>query len=267
MKAVLTAAGIRWFIKSPFHLLSLREAIRFVLIAVIVVPVGAAFWGAAFTVFYNFGTDYWVEWRNLSISNGVTTIVLVPAILIGIHQLSRKVPRIAPGRILETCALAVGIVVVGWLAFDRLPAGPNTSPALIYAPLPLLIWAALRFGLGGVSASVLVITILAIVGTMLGRGPFLTQTPQENALALQLFILMAATPLVLLAVAIEDERRSKEALRISEARMSLAAESAQLALWEWDLVSDTGLDTGRRTLRFRAAHAHRSRHAGWRRPS
>ncbi len=125
--------------------------------------------------------------------------------------------------------------MVGWLAFDRLPAGPTTSPALIYAPLPLLIWAALRFGLGGVSASVLVITILAIVGTMLGRGPFLTQTPQENALALQLFILMAATPLVLLAVAIEDERRSKEALRISEARMSLAAESAQLALWEWDL--------------------------------
>ena len=49
---------------------------------------------------------------------------------------------------------------------------------------------------------------------------------------------MAATPLVLLAVAIEDERRSKEALRIGEARMSLAAESAQLALWEWDLAAD-----------------------------
>jgi PAS domain-containing protein len=73
---------------------------------------------------------------------------------------------------------------------------------------------------------------------MQGRGPFLTQTPAENALNLQLFILMAATPLVLLAAAIEDERRSKEALRISEARMSLAAESAQLALWEWDLVAD-----------------------------
>ena len=237
-KAMVTAGGIRWLIKSPFHLLSLREAIRFVLIAVIVVPVVAAFWGAAFTLFYEFGNDYWIEWRNLAISNGVTTIVLVPAILIGIHQLSRKAPRIAPGRILEICALASCLVVVGWLAFNRLPAGPTTSPALIYAPLPLLIWAALRFGLGGVSASVLVITIMAIVGTMFGHGPFLTQTPQENALALQLFILMAATPLVLLAAAIDDERRSKEALRISEARMSLAAESAQLALWEWDLAAD-----------------------------
>jgi hypothetical protein len=64
---------------------------------------------------------------------------------------------------------------------------------------------------------------------MHGRGPFLTQTPPENALALQMFLLMASTPLVLLSVAIEDERRSKEALHVSEERMSLAAESAHAA--------------------------------------
>ena len=235
---VLTAAGIRMFIKSPFHLISLREAIIFVLIAVIIVPVGTAFWGAAFTVSNHFGTHYWVEWRNLSISNGVTAIVLVPAILIGVHQLSTKGITAARGRILEACFLAAGLLAVGYVAFDRLPAGPDTSPALLYAPVPLLIWAALRFGLGGMSASMLVITILAIWGTMHGRGPFLTQTPAENALALQLFLLMAATPLMLLAVAIDDERRSKEALRVSEERMSLAVESAQLALWDWDVAND-----------------------------
>ena len=45
------------------------------------------------------------------------------------------------------------------------------------------------------------------------------QAPAENALALQLFLLMVATPLMLLAVAIDDERRSKEALHVSEERM------------------------------------------------
>ena len=110
----------------------------------------------------------------------------------------------------------MGILAVGSVAFDHSPAGPDTSPALLYAPIPLLIWAALRFGLGGMSASMLVITIQAIWGTMHGRGPFLAQTPAENALALQLFLLMAATPLMLLAVAIGDERRSKEALHESE---------------------------------------------------
>ena len=237
VKVLLTAAGIRWFIKSPLHLISLREAIHFVLIAVIIVPFGTALWGAAFTVAYNYGTQYWVEWRNLSISNAVTTIVLVPVILIGVQTFKQGF-KAAPLRILEAGLLAAGIVAVGWLAFDRFPAGPDTSPALLYAPIPLLIWAALRFGLGGMSAAVLILTILAIWGTMQGRGPFLTQTASENALALQLFILMAATPLLLLAVAIDDERRSKEALRVSEERMSLAAESAQLALWDWDLAND-----------------------------
>ncbi len=252
VKNVLTAAGIRMFIKSPFHLISLREAIIFVLIAVIIVPVGTAFWGAAFTVSNHFGTHYWVEWRNLSISNGVTAIVLVPVILIGVHQLFTKGFKAAPRRILEACFLAVGILAVGYVAFDRLPAGPDTSPALLYAPVPLLIWAALRFGLGGMSASMLVITILAIWGTMQGRGPFLTQTPAENALALQLFLLMAATPLMLLAVAIDDERRSKEALRVSEERMSLAVESAQLALWDWDVANDRVwmTDEGRKFFGF-----------------
>jgi PAS domain S-box-containing protein len=80
--------------------------------------------------------------------------------------------------------------------------------------------------------------MLAIWGTMQGRGPFLAQSPAENALALQLFILVAAAPLLLLAVAIDDERRSKEALRVSEERMSLAVESAQLATWDWDVLND-----------------------------
>jgi signal transduction histidine kinase/integral membrane sensor domain MASE1 len=252
VKYVLTAAGIRMFIKSRFHLIRLREAILFVLIAVIIVPVGTAFWGAAFTVSNNFGAHYWVEWRNLSISNGVTAIVLVPVILIGVHQLLTKRFKAAPRRILEACFLAVGILAVGYVAFDRSPSGPDTSPALLYAPVPLLIWAALRFGLGGISASMLVITMLAIWGTMQGRGPFLTQTPSENALDLQLFLLMAATPLMLLAVAIDDERRSKEALRVSEERMSLAAESAQLALWDWDVANDRVwmTDEGRKFFGF-----------------
>ena len=237
-KYLLTAAGIRTFIESPFHLISLREALTFVAVAVIVVPLGTAFWGAAFTVSYGFGVRYWAEWRNLSISNGVTTIVLVPAILIGVHWLLRKQLNAAPGRVVEACILGAGILAVGYVAFNQEPAGPYSSPTLLYSPVPLLIWAVLRFGLGGVSASMLLITMLAIWGTMHGRGPFLTQTPSENALDLQLFLLMVATPLMLLAVAIDDERRSTEALRVSEERMSLAVESAQLALWDWDVAND-----------------------------
>ena len=216
VKCVSAAAGIRVLIKSPLKAITLRDATLFVLIAVVLVPFGTAFWGASFTVSYGFGTRYWVEWRNLGISNAVTTVVLVPALLLGAHHLFVRRPRaLPPRRVLEAVLVGACTLALGIFVFDNTPAGPNTSPALLYTPIPLLIWAALRFGLGGISVSMLVITFQAIWGTMRGHGPFLTQTPAENATALQLFLLVTATPLMLLAVVIEEERRSKEALHES----------------------------------------------------
>jgi len=236
LKYVSAAAGIRLLIKSPVKAITLRDAILFVLIAAIVVPFGAAFWGASFTLSYGFGTRYWIEWRNLGISNAVTAVILVPVFLLGAHHLFvRRRNALSPRRTLEAALVGACIVAVGIFVFDRTPAGPNTSPALLYAPIPLLIWAAIRFGLGGISVSMLIMTFQAILGTMRGHGPFLAQTPTENALALQLFLLVTATPLMLLAVVIDEERRSKEALRESANLMGLAAEAGNLAMWVWDV--------------------------------
>src|SRR6476646_4538004 len=110
---VLVAAGIRLFIKSPLNKITLRDAIVFVLIAVIIVPFGTAFWGAAFTISNGFGTNYWVEWRNLGISNGVTAVVLVPALLLVAKRFwarRRSVTRIPA---INGGLLGLGVVVVG----------------------------------------------------------------------------------------------------------------------------------------------------------
>src|SRR6188472_1510227 len=118
---VLAAAGIRLFIKSPLNRLTLRDGIVFVLIAVIIVPFGTAFWGAAFTISNHFGTHYWVEWRNLGISNGVTAVVLVPALLLGVHHLSARQIKATPARLLEGGFLGAGILTVGIIGFSNLP--------------------------------------------------------------------------------------------------------------------------------------------------
>jgi PAS domain S-box-containing protein len=234
-QSVAVAAGIRIFIKSPFNLITLREAVIFVLISVVIVPFGAAFWGAAFTVSNHFGTRYWVEWRNLGVSNAVTVIVLVPAILIGVHHLRARRTHILPARGLEAAILGATVFMAGVFAFNNSFAGSNASPVLLYTPIALLIWAALRFGLGGVSAAMVAATFQAVWGTMHGRGPFLMQTPTENALALQMFLLVMAIPLMLLAVIVQEQTRSKDALRESEERTLLASEAAQLGMWMWDI--------------------------------
>ena len=228
---VLAAAGIRFFIKSPLNKITLRDAIVFVLIAVIIVPFGTAFWGAAFTISNGFGTHYWVEWRNLGISNGVTAVVLVPALLLVAERLSRRGSRTTTARLIEGSLLALGIMIVGAYVFAIVPAGPDTSPALLYAPIPLLIWAALRFGLSGISAAMLVVTFEAIWGAMHGRGPFLHQSPAENALALQMFLIVTGTPLMFLSVLLEDEKRSQQSLGESEGRFQTMADAAPVLIW------------------------------------
>jgi PAS domain S-box-containing protein len=233
------AAGIRFFIKHPFRLMTLRDAIIFVLIAVLIVPFGTAFWGAAFTVSNNFGTQYWIEWRNLGISNAVTAIVLLPAILLGANRLSAARVNVSPGRLLEGVLLAATLLATGFFVFGQETAGPEASPPLLYLSMPALIWAAIRFGFGGMSAAMLAVTFQAIWGTMHGRGPFLNQSPAENALGLQLFLLVTAVPLMLLAVMVQEEKRSQNSLRESEERILLATEAAQLCMWIWDLRRNT----------------------------
>ena len=128
---VLAAAGIRLFIKSPLNKITLRDAIVFVLIAVIIVPFGTAFWGAAFTISNGFGTDYWVEWRNLGISNGVTAVVLVPALLLVAERLSRRGSRTKTVRLLEGSLLALGIMIVG--AYVLPLCRPDRTPRRLYS--------------------------------------------------------------------------------------------------------------------------------------
>ena len=129
-ECVAAAAGIRFLIRSPLKAITLRDAIVFVLVAVVLVPFGTAFWGASFTVSYGFGTRYWIEWRNLGISNAVTAVVLVPAFLLGAHHLFVRRPRALSRAtrcwkrlLVGACTVALGIFV-----FDQMPAGPDTSP-------------------------------------------------------------------------------------------------------------------------------------------
>ena len=237
VKCVSAAAGIRILITSPLKAITLRDAIRFVLVAVVLVPFGTAFWGASFTVSYGY--------RHSTIgSNGATWESRTRSRPSSWCRHFCSVRTICSSGAREPCPpdacwKRLSSVRARWRWESsysiRTPAGPNTSPALLYAPIPLLIWAALRFGLGGISVSMLIVAFQAIWGTMRGHGPFLAQTPAENATALQLFLLVTATPLMLLAVVIDEERRSKEALRESANLMGLAAEAGNLAMWVWDV--------------------------------
>ena len=88
--------------------------------------------------------------------------------------------------------------------------------ALLYLPLPFFLWAAVRFGLGGVCLSVLLFGEVLVLGTLQPHGPFAAQSSQENALAINLFLSVTAVPLLMLAVLLKERNQSEQSIRASE---------------------------------------------------
>jgi signal transduction histidine kinase len=104
-------------------------------------------------------------------------------------------------RLLEAAALAVATLAITVLAFRR-PQGSSYFPP--HMLLPLLLWAALRFGPRGAAWANLTIAVVSVWATINGQGPFARPTLDESLMMLQMFLAMSVlTGLVLGAAAAE----------------------------------------------------------------
>ncbi|WP_416676620.1 sensor histidine kinase [Egbenema bharatensis] len=108
---------------------------------------------------------------------------------------------------------------------------------LEYLPIPFIIWAALRFGQVRTILSSFILSVIAISGTILERGPFVAKAVDSSqvVLLLQAFIgVITITALILAAVM--ATRQSVEAqLRLTAARNHLLSEMAMRIRQSLDL--------------------------------
>jgi signal transduction histidine kinase len=102
---------------------------------------------------------------------------------------------------LELLALALLVAGLGAIAFGVLETPPGERRPLSFLCLPLTIWAAFRFGPRETASAVLLLSGIAIWGTLRGTGPFPGEREHEALLILQLFLgVVSATSLLLAAV-------------------------------------------------------------------
>ena len=202
--SLIGAGLIRWLSPGPARFDSFRRYSALVLATLVAVGL-SSFLDAWFVQLNGWGTvGYWDNWRLRFFSNVLATLTLVP-VIVGLAAGAVETPRIAPTRrLLEATLLAAILLAVSYFVFSR-PAGPNTVPALLYAPLPFLLWAAVRFGPTTTSGFLLGVSLLAIDSAIAGDGPFVASTPAENAFSMQLFLIVIAVPLTALS-AVTRER-------------------------------------------------------------
>lgn len=145
--------------------------------------------------------NFWKLWGTWWTGDFAGACIVAPAI-VAWHDFGRDDLRaMRLTRIVEAGVLLLLLIVASALVFGdmRLPGGE--SPPLIYILLPLFIWAVLRFGQRGGMVAVLVISALAIEGTLAGHGMFALKSANASLSFLQLFmVVITGSALVLGAI-------------------------------------------------------------------
>jgi signal transduction histidine kinase len=191
---------------------SVRGIIIFVVFGVLLAPLATSFLDAAAVVITGWGRNYWPLGIERFWTNALAAVTIVPVIVLWVSNGTSWVRKISATRYAEGALLGISTVLVAGAIFGSRTLPPSI-PALLYVPLPLLLWAAARFGLGGLSLALLSMALISIWYTTHGREPFPHTSMAQNVLSLQILFCMVALPLMFLATVMDEHRRTEASLR------------------------------------------------------
>ena len=223
IEVLVASFGVSFAFRGVPRLNSIKSLGLYCVFAVILAPVCVASIAAG-----AIGESSWLTWRVSFLTEALALLTITAAILSWTEMAitGLKKPRLY---YFEAAAMLVGLLTLSYFAF--VAGGAGNRPVLLYSLVPFLLWCALRFGVTGVSSSMIVVGFLSIWGTIHGRGPFLGGTPIGNVLSLQLFLLFAIASFMLLAVTAEEQNQAQQRSQESEERFRLVADTAPVLIW------------------------------------
>jgi two-component system, LuxR family, sensor kinase FixL len=238
--ALLNAALARYFL-GPFPWFeSLQKTCLYVAITAAASPAVVAL-GGAFVPILGGGSlaDFWTFWMQWWVSNAISSLALGPLVIAWIREDGFERPQFSSKAIVEASLLTTGTFLICAVAFE---SNHNVTdgllPSLLYLPLPLLLWSAIRFGAKGAAGAILVIAVALLWRALQGSSPFTADTPEASVFAIQVFLTALAVPALLLGAAIDETRKAEHATRQSEERMAFAAVAVDVALWHFNYPSE-----------------------------
>ncbi|HWM48431.1 MAG TPA: MASE1 domain-containing protein [Xanthobacteraceae bacterium] len=239
--AGVNALAVRRLIRRPPWFGSLRKTSIYVAAAGFVAPAIGALAGGFVPILGGSGmADYPLFWAQWYAANALAGITLGPLALILVSEGMRPFKPAPPALQVEAAVLALVLAAVCAAVFNVHDArGANALAAvLLYAPLPIVIWAAERFGVKGASAAIFAVATVLVWRTLQGPPLFAAGTPEGNVLAVQVLLVGLTVPVLLLGSSIDETRSAERSTRESEVRMASAAASANIGLWHYDIASD-----------------------------
>ena len=169
-EALIAAGGVRLLSDAPTRFDTFRRVAAFIGCAALAAPILSSFADAAVAHWMS-GQPYWTVWRMRTFANVLTELSIVPLFVI----VASGAPLATRKRPVEATLLALGLMATAvWVFGDSSQLGgalaiPQTPPVLM---LPFFFWAAVRFGVMGVSAALLIVAAVLSYEAGIGHQPF-----------------------------------------------------------------------------------------------
>ena len=205
-EAVISAAALVRFEAEPRRLGQLSAMTNLVLIGGIAAPLITSVAMAMAFVPLGLTDDFWLTVVARTSTNTFATITLVPLIIHFARRFERGWPAPNRRKLIEASLIGGCLALVSMYVFVWPGVYDERAPALLYAPLPLLIWASVRYEIAGVCASVLLLGAFATWGVVHDVGPFVVHSPVRNALTTVLFLNVICIPLLMLAAVLQERK-------------------------------------------------------------
>jgi len=159
-------------------------------------------------------------WRTWWLGDMIGDLLVAPVILVW----STGKPRANRDVWLEAATLGVALVAVSFVVFS----GPTSSIRGIFGEaylfFPLFMWAAVRFGQRGSVTTAFIVALIAVWGTVAGRGPFNQPQLYLSLFALQTFLGVTAATFLVLGASVSERGGAVERLQ-----SAIAGEELMLA--------------------------------------
>ncbi len=215
------------------NLASVAGACRFLVSAGAVAPLPSAVLIGGLLWWMN-GADFFATAQTWWFGHALSIAVIGS---FGLAVTRREIVRLrAPARAAEAVMLFAALTAVCAAVFLR----PSAPVAFLILPLLLLI--AVRLRVVGTTAALVLITVLAVGGSMLGNGPYSAFGGPERAMMAQLLVLLGYLPILLVAALLEERDRLADRARAGQARAerASAAKSRLLANVAHEIKSPVG---------------------------
>lgn len=179
---------------------------------------------------HGWSVNFWESLSRIWLTNTVSFLVFVPVILLMASRSRYWIETLNSRKFAEAIALGSLLLASGYMIFGSGYASSSWEPATFLISLPLLLWAAIRFGPAGNSLAIAGIVCVSFWRAYRGDGPFAQDSSLAKVESMQLFWILLIAPLMPLAAMIQEHKFASEALAESENRFRQLFEQASVGV-------------------------------------